>query len=217
MKAVLFDLDGTLIDSLPNIHAAANAVLGEFGLPPLEARIVASFVGMGEKVFVDRLIAATALEEADRPSVLESFMGHYKTEAKKTVTFPGVHQALSQLRNTGVPLGLVTNKPRAPLGPTLDAADLSAFFQVEIAGDDLPKRKPDPLPLFHALEQLNVDGGVYVGDSEIDAATAKAAAMPFVLFTEGIRQASIAELAPDAMFDDFAALPGVISELLGES
>lgn len=216
MKAILFDLDGTLIDSLPNIQAAANAVLSEYSLPPLETQVVGGFVGMGEKVFVDRLIAATALDEADRPSVLQSFIGHYKTEAKKTVTFQGVHEALAQLQQTGVPLGLVTNKPRAPLVPTLEAAGLSVYFDIEIAGDDLPKRKPDPLPLFHALEQLNVDGGVYVGDSEIDAATAKAAGMPFVLFTEGIRRASVSELAPDALFDDFTALPGVIREFLSE-
>jgi phosphoglycolate phosphatase len=214
MQAVLFDLDGTLIDSLPNIQAAANAVLGTYRLPPLEARIVAGFVGMGEKVFVDRLIAATDLQVADRPEILQSFMGHYQTEARKTETFPGVHKALERLRATDIPMGLVTNKPRAPLGPTLAAAGLAGAFDVVLAGDDLAKRKPDPEPLFHALKHLQAESGVYVGDSEIDAATAKAADMPFVLFTEGIRSATVAELDPVAVFDDFNALPDLIADLL---
>lgn len=217
MQAVLFDLDGTLIDSLPNIQAAANAVLAEHDLPPLEAAVVGSFVGMGEVVFVDRLIAATDLDDAERKAVLESFVGHYKIEARKTVTFEGVREALDAVRATGRPMALVTNKPRGPLGPTLEAAGLSMYFDAVIAGDDLPKRKPDPSPVFHALKELGASGGVYVGDSEIDAATAKAANMPFVLFTEGIRQVPVSALNPAATFNDFSNMPDVIAAVLAET
>ncbi|MEM7753742.1 MAG: HAD-IA family hydrolase, partial [Pseudomonadota bacterium] len=166
MRAVLFDLDGTLIDSLPNIRDAANAVLAERGLPALTSETIAGFVGLGEQVFIDRLIGATDLEGAERAWVMERFIGHYRIEAGKTVVFHGVVEALTALHQSGTPVGLVTNKPRAPLGPTLASAGIEAFFDVVVAGDDLPKRKPDPMQLTHAMAQLGVADCVYVGDSE---------------------------------------------------
>ncbi|MEO0917202.1 MAG: phosphoglycolate phosphatase [Pseudomonadota bacterium] len=211
--AAVFDLDGTLIDSLPNVQAAANAVLGESGLPALSAKVVAGFVGRGEGVFVDRLIGATALDRDQRASVMERFIHHYKIEAQKTVTFPGVRAALNELKGQGVPMGLVTNKPRAPLGPTLTAANLDDMFDVVIAGDDLPQRKPDPEPLLQAIRLLGATAGVYVGDSEVDAATAKAANIPFVLFTEGIRQTPVEDMAFAARFDRFENLGACLAGL----
>ncbi|MEL7149698.1 MAG: phosphoglycolate phosphatase [Pseudomonadota bacterium] len=210
MTAVLFDLDGTLIDSLPNVRDAANAVLNRYGLPDLPSGTVAGFVGLGEQVFIDRLIAATDLNAVDRDEIMARFILHYKEEAKKTLLFPGVKSALASLKKKGFALGLVTNKPRAPLEPTLDAAGLRSLFDVVVAGDDLPKRKPDPAQLLHAVEALDVPGAVYVGDSETDAASAQNANMPFVLFTEGIRLSPIEDLPHVACFDDFADLPELI-------
>lgn len=214
MTAVLFDLDGTLIDSLPTIRAAANAVLAEQGVAPLPADVVAGFVGRGEEVFVDRLIATTGLEVEKRPEILASFMGHYKEEARTTRTFDGVLETLSALKAKGIPLGLVTNKPRVPLDATLVAGGLSETFDVVVAGDDLDVRKPDPLPLRHAMTALSAATCVYVGDSETDAATAVNASVPFVLFTEGIRISAIEDIPYDHLFSDFSELPALLERLL---
>jgi phosphoglycolate phosphatase len=207
---VLFDLDGTLIDSLQNVTDAANRVLADWRQAALSPRRVAGFVGLGEQVFIDRLIAATALEEADRAAVLDAFIGYYKEEALKTRLFPHVLDTLGALKNAGVAMGLVTNKPRAPLIPTLASAGIEGLFGVIIAGDDFSKRKPDPMPVHAAMEQMGATRAVYVGDSETDAKTAQNAWLPFVLFTEGIRVSPVEELPHDAAFDDFRALPEIL-------
>ena len=216
MTAVLFDLDGTLIDSLPNVRDAANAVLDQRSLPHLPSETIAGFVGLGEEVFVDKLIAATDLDAGERDWVMTTFIRHYKEEAKKTKLFHGVEKALAVLQGEGVPLGLVTNKPRGPLEPTLEAAALSRFFGAIVAGDDLPKRKPDPMPITHATELLGQTQAIYVGDSETDAATAKNAGVPFVLFTEGIRVTPVHDITHDIAFSDFGMLPEIIRHFVNE-
>ena len=212
--AVLFDLDGTLIDSLPNITDAANAVLIERGLPTLTSSVTVGFVGRGEQVFVDRLIASTDLQLEDRKEILRDFVHHYAIEAEKTVCFEGVTAALQSLASEGYLLGLVTNKPRGPLVPTLEAAQLDAVFGVVVAGDDLATRKPDPAPLLHAMTELNASRCVYVGDSEVDAETAERADVPFVLYTEGIRTAKIDDLKHAAAFSRFENLRPTVEKLL---
>lgn len=212
MIAVIFDLDGTLIDSLPNVRDAANAVLHAFDQPPLDARTVAGFVGLGEQVFVDRLIAATDLEPSSRADILSKFIAEYKRVALETRPFPGVVEVLQAFQNRGVPMGVVTNKPRAPLVPTLEAADLSRYFASVVAGDDLPLRKPDPAPLRHAMAELGVDRCVYIGDTPIDAETAARAGMPFGLFTEGIRTVPLEDISCDFSFSRFGDLPNMLRE-----
>jgi len=213
MAPVLFDLDGTLIDSLPNILTAANSVLSLNNLPPLDAPLVAGFVGLGEEVFVDRLIAATDLSYKDRPRILREFMAAYKEAARATRCFPHVPQMLKELKARGLVLGVVTNKPRAPLVPTLEAAELEQYFDIVMAGDDLPLRKPDPAPLLHAMAELGARTCVYIGDTPIDAETARAAGVPFGLFTEGIRTQPLEEIPHDFAFDDFRELPSMLQAL----
>lgn len=215
MIAVLFDLDGTLIDSLPNVRDAANEVLRAYGEPSLPDKIVAGFVGLGEQVFIDRLIAATNLDSAVRADILDRFIVEYKRVAEETRCFPGVAEALIELKGWGVPMGVVTNKPRAPLIPTLQAASLSNFFESIVAGDDLPVRKPDPAPLRHVMNELGADRCVYIGDTPIDAETAERAGVPFGLFTEGIRTIPIEEITFSFSFDKFVDLPGVLRQTYG--
>lgn len=210
MTPILFDLDGTLIDSLPNIHAAANAVLSANDQPPLEASVVAGFVGLGEGVFVDRLIAATELVLEERPRILSEFMRAYKVAAAETRCFAGVVPMLTDLKEKGLALGVVTNKPRAPLGPTLEAAGLVPFFDVVVAGDDLPVRKPNPEPIRHAMAELGATGCVFIGDTPIDAETAERAGVPFGMFTEGIRTVPTEAIPHDFAFSDFRALPTLL-------
>ncbi|MGI9388854.1 MAG: phosphoglycolate phosphatase, partial [Boseongicola sp.] len=210
MLPVVFDLDGTLIDSLPNVTDAVNGLLAEAGLPSLSQEMVVSFVGRGERVLLDRLIAATDLNAANYDGLLERFIEHYKCAAEETRVFPGVMPTLESLRNDGFQLALCTNKPRAPLIPTLEAAGLNGAFDVVIAGDDLEKRKPDPTPLLHIVSVFRAQSCVYVGDSDVDAETARRADVPFLFFTEGIRTMPIADIRHDAAFSEFSELPELV-------
>ena len=206
MTPIVFDLDGTLIDSLPDVTAAANALLSEYDHTPVSQSQVNGFVGMGEGVFIDRLISATGLEPAKRGEILRCFIGHYKIAAQNTQLFPGSLEALHQLKALGGALALCTNKPQAALTPTLIAGGLDHVFDVIVAGDTLPVRKPNPEPVFHILKELRVDTCLYVGDSEVDAETAKRAGVPFILYTEGIRQSPIEDIPHDRAFSEFSQL-----------
>lgn len=213
MIPVIFDLDGTLIDSLPSLTKAANALLERRGLPPLAAETVSGFIGRGERVFLERLIAATALEAGEFDELLAEYIPLYQIAALETLLMPGVLEALEVLKADGVPLGLVTNKPRAPLLPTLETVALTPYFDVILAGDDLERRKPDPQPLHEAIRRLGAERCIYVGDSEVDAETAGRAGQTFVLYTEGIRGVPVAEIPHEVAFNDFAMLPGIIRHL----
>lgn len=215
MLPVVFDLDGTLIDSLPDIAAAVNVLLAEEGLPPLEVPRVAGFIGHGVQVLMQRLIAATELDAGDHDRLLARFIPIYEEAARETRLMPGAAAALDVLRARGVPLGLCTNKPRAPLLPTLAAAGLEGAFDIVLAGDDLAFRKPDPRTLLHVVQALGAESCVYVGDSPVDAETARAAGVPFALYTEGIRVVPVAEIPHDRAFSDFSELAGVYDALRG--
>jgi len=213
MIPAIFDLDGTLIDSLPSITDAANGLLAEEGLPPLTTDQTTGFVGRGERVFLDRLIAATDLVPEGFDALLPRFIVHYEAAAANTKLIPGAVEAVAALRTSGVKVGLCTNKPRAPLEPTLVAAGLDKAFDVIVAGDDLERRKPDPEPLIFAMDKLGAERCIYVGDSEVDAETAKRASMPFALYTEGIRTTDVADIPHDLAFDDFKELGEVYQKL----
>ena len=213
MIPVIFDLDGTLIDSLPDITLAANDLLAAHDLPPLEATQVAGFVGHGEIAFLQRLIAATDLNPEKFDAILPDFIYRYKAAAKQTRMMPGARQALDTLKEQGVPIGLCTNKPRAALIPTLAAVGLSGTFDTVVAGTDHEKRKPDPALLHLAMTGLGAGRCIYVGDSEVDAETAERAAVPFLLYTKGIRVTPVADIPHDAAFDDFAGLAALCARV----
>lgn len=213
-RAVVFDLDGTLIDSLPDIAAAANALLADHGLDPLPQTQIGGFVGMGERVFLDRLIAATALDAAEYDALMGEFITYYKVSTGLTTVFPGALDAVKALRAEGYKLGICTNKPGVPLAAVLDALDLGQWFDVIIAGDTLPVRKPDPAPLHLAFERMAATTGVYVGDSDVDAETAQRAGVPFAFFTEGIRTKPMDEIPHDRAFDRFEELPAICRDIL---
>lgn len=214
MLPVVFDLDGTLVDSLPGIAEAANAFLAEHGRPGLPVSVIGGFVGRGGDVFLERLLGAGGLDVRMFDSVKPRFLELYVEASRSTRLFPGVSGMLEGFRRAGVPLGLCTNKPSGPLEAVLDATSLGGVFGAVIAGDSLPVRKPDPAPLRHVLQSLGADRGLYVGDSEVDAETAVNAGVPFALFTEGIRSRPIAEIPHDFAFDDFGELAGIHASVM---
>jgi phosphoglycolate phosphatase len=214
MRGVVFDLDGTLIDSLPDVTNAANALLADEGLPPLPQSVVRGFIGWGERVFLDRLIAASDLDAAQYDALMGRFIAHYKKCTGATLVYPGVLDALQALKADGFVLAICTNKPMEPLTSVLEALDLERWFDAVVAGDSLPVRKPDPAPLRFAFEQMGATEGVYVGDSDVDAATAKNAGVPFAFFTEGICTAPHDQIPKDRSFSDFADVPEICRTLM---
>ncbi len=215
LPAVVFDLDGTLIDSVGDIHANLNRALAEIGQAPLSRARVQSFVGNGVPVLIERVAAHLALPSAAHGPLMARFLGLYENDHRLTTIYPGVIEALGALRAAGHPLGLCTNKPEAPTRAILDHLNLAGFFEVVICGDSLPQRKPDPAPLLATGAAL-ARPVLFVGDSEVDCETARAAQVPFLLFTKGYRKSPIAAMPHQARFNAYARLPGLVEKMVGK-
>jgi phosphoglycolate phosphatase len=204
--AVLFDLDGTLIDSAPEIHRAANRAMEAEGLAPLSFADVKSFIGNGVGVLLERCLMAHGLDGSGprHQRLMATFLGDYEDRFTLTTLYPGVADMLDLLSANGHALGICTNKSERPTHAVLAHFNLLHHFAVIVGGDTLPQRKPDPAPL--RLAHTKIGGGqvVFVGDSEVDCETARAAPLPFVLFSGGYRTSSVGTLAPVMAFDHHA-------------
>jgi phosphoglycolate phosphatase len=214
MAAIVFDLDGTLIDSVPDIHFIANEVLNAEGAEPITLAQARSFVGNGAGVFVQKMRALRGLPDADQDRLYEAFVGLYDTAVTRTVPYPGVPELLARLKGDGHRLGVCTNKPISPTKAVLAHLGLDMFFDTVWGGDSLPVRKPDPAPLHAAFEALGEEIRLYVGDSEVDADTAKAAGVPFFLYTEGYRKTLVEEISHRAAFSHFDALYSQLTDVM---
>jgi phosphoglycolate phosphatase len=211
MASLVFDLDGTLIDSAPDILAAANRLLADCDRPPLDLPTLTSFIGNGVPKLVERVMQARSLDMSRHPELYRLMMQHYQEQnSALTRLFEGAREALEALALAGHSLGLCTNKPAAATAEVLRDFGLSGRFQVVIAGDSLATRKPDPQPLlaaFEALQHMGATGPrIYVGDSSFDAETAQRAGIDFALFTRGYRSQPVSALAHRWAFDDYARL-----------
>jgi phosphoglycolate phosphatase len=208
---LVFDLDGTLIDSAPDIHAAANRLLAEEGLPPQSLAAVRAMIGHGVPHLIDRLMQAARMppDAARDAQLVARYIAGYEEAVALTRPYPYVPETLDRLAAAGHRMGLCTNKPLAAVRAVLTHLDLLQHFPVIVAGDSAHPRKPDPAPLHAAIAELGGHPALYIGDHEVDAATARAAAVPFLLFTEGYRTAPATALATRA-FADWRALPALI-------
>jgi phosphoglycolate phosphatase len=211
---IVFDLDGTLIDSAPDIMTGANGILAARGAAPLTLEETKRFIGSGAAVFVTRMREARGLPDSEHDRLLAAFNAGYAGFVGQTAPYPGVPEALAALRARGHRLGLCTNKPVHATRAVLDDLDLAAWFGTIRGGDSLPMRKPDPAPLLSALRAMGDGPAIFVGDSEVDAETAAGAGTPFLLFTEGYRQAPVAALQHRAAFGAFAELPELVAAIL---
>jgi len=214
MGIVIFHLDGTLIDSAPDIRAAGNTVLARHGAAPMDLAEATGFIGNGASVLVQRMIAARGLADDLHPAMLAEFLELYEDAVHLTTLFPGVLQTLDALAAAGHTLGICTNKPEAPTRAVLHHFGLGDRFGAVFGGDTLTVRKPDPAPLLACHGALGGGPVLYVGDSEVDAATADAARLPFALFTRGYRKAAVETLPHAHAFDDFTALPAIVAAMI---
>ena len=192
-RAVLLDLDGTLLDTAPDLAAAANAMLRELALPALAAETVRDFVGQGIGVLVSRCLAAVGRESTGEvhDAALAVFSRQYEVaNGAASIEYPGVRDGLEAMRAAGFPLACVTNKAARFTGPLLDATGLSKYFDAVVTADAVGKRKPHPEPFLAACRMLGVApaDAVVVGDSANDARAAKAAGCRFLLVPYGYRE-----------------------------
>ena len=195
-RAVLFDLDGTLVDTLPDLHAAVCAMLSEIGRPPVARDTTRAYIGKGLRVLIRRLLAGslTATDGEDTPQhaqALAAFRRHYAREnGCHARPYPGVVDGLRALKARGVPLGVVTNKPDVFIAPLLEKTGLAGFFDVLVGGDMLPRIKPDPMPVVWACGRLGAlpKETLFVGDSLNDALAARAAGCPVFLLPYGYNE-----------------------------
>ncbi|VFR69513.1 Phosphoglycolate phosphatase [plant metagenome] len=180
--AALIDLDGTLLDTIPDLAFAANAMRVDLGEAPLREDVLTTFVGKGIENLVRRTLAANLdggeVDEDLMQRGLASFRHHYHlVNGDKAQVYDGVLDGLKALRDQGIALAVVTNKPTEFTEPLLARTGLAGFFQVVVCGDTCAKKKPDPMPLLHACERLGVTPGrsLAIGDSINDAVAARAA------------------------------------------
>uniref|UniRef100_UPI0030D8B08D phosphoglycolate phosphatase n=1 Tax=Pseudomonas sp. EA_35y_Pfl2_R5 TaxID=3088690 RepID=UPI0030D8B08D len=210
---VMFDLDGTLVDSVPDLAAAIDKTLLLLGQPAAGIEQVRDWVGNGARVLVRRALAGGLahehIDEGRAEQALELFMQHYAESHALTQVYPGVQATLDWLREQQVELAIVTNKPERFVAPLLDEKGLGGYFRWIVGGDTLPQQKPDPAALLHVLKLARVDAAqaLFVGDSRNDVLAAKAAGVPCVALSYGYNHGRpIAEENPAHVLDCLSGL-----------
>jgi phosphoglycolate phosphatase len=213
VQAIIFDLDGTLVDSAEDLRAAVNRLLGDLGLRPIEADEIKAMIGDGVLKLVERALVAANGDPAQRDALLPRFLDIYQANpATLTRCYPGVAETLKVLQDRDFRLAVVTNKPVFATHKILEALSLSTFFPVVIGGDSLHKRKPDPAQLLEAAQQLgvNADQTLMVGDNIHDVEAAHAAGMRCVAVSYGYHHRPPSEFNADHLIDRFDELPSLV-------
>ncbi len=210
--AVVFDLDGTLIDSAPGLLMAATEMLERLGLPVPDLGTLIGFIGNGAPVLVAKCLDWAGGDAGLQADALAHFVARLEAEPLRGIApYPGVPSLLAALHARGLGLGLCTNKPAAPTQAILRAVPLGPFDAVA-GGDSLPVRKPDAAPLLHVIAELGTtpDRTLYVGDSVVDWRTAQAAGVDYAHVAGGYQQGPIPDLAPRFFLDRIADLSPLI-------
>lgn len=216
---IVFDLDGTLVDSAPDLIGALNVLLTQEGIAPLPLEEARPFIGHGARWLIERGFTAQGHPVPDErmPEIFDRFIAHYSAHlADHTRPFPGVVACLTQLKAAGAKLSVCTNKITSLAVPILEALDLAKFFDSVIGGDLPPAPKPDARHLTMAIAAAGgrPDRAIMVGDAGTDAGAARAAGVPLVLVSFGYTEVPVAELGPDVLIDHFDHLTEACLRLL---
>jgi len=211
---IIFDFDGTLINSIPDLTLAINKMLSHYNLSPLTVKQVTPFIGNGAKPLVKRsLDCAMNGKKVSEVFLKEAFEIYYSAYKKatcvETYTYPGVMETLNYLNKNGYKMAICTNKPLAFIEPILDKLSIKQFFKYWIGEDSLPEKKPDAAPLLHLASKMNtiIEKCIMVGDSKNDILAAKNAGMDNIGVSYGYNyNESIADFNPTVVVDNFSDL-----------
>ncbi len=208
LHSIVFDLDGTLIDSIPDVLAAVNRALADWNRRPLTRPELESLLGPGAESMIQGAFELTGKPEslAERNRCIARYLEHYMADPTgHTIVFDGVRRLLDEAKSAGLPMGICTNKPSMTTLPVLDGLGLTDYFRAVVPGDSLPQRKPDGRHVLTTLERMGVPaaGSVFVGDSIADVSAARDAGLPVIAVKFGY---AVNDLKADAFlahFDDF--------------
>jgi phosphoglycolate phosphatase len=223
LHGVLFDLDGTLLDTVDAITAALNQALAEQRLGPLAVTQVREMIGRGGPMLIERALAQLGIpmDAAGQASLLQRYFLHYEhveaSDERGARVYPGVSDCLCELQRLGLQLAVVTNKQKQFAIGLLRRLGLNEWIQVVIGGDSCARRKPDPQPLQVACEAMQVEAGhaLMVGDSVNDVLAARAAGLPVVCVPYGYNEGNDPRALPcDAFVETLAELPALLTAAL---
>ncbi len=218
LRAAIVDLDGTLVDTLGDFTTALAGMLQELALPPIAPEAVARMVGKGSEHLIRAVLAQVGADAgALYPSAWEAYQRHYLAiNGRHSTVFEGAAQALRRLREQGLKLACVTNKPQAFTEPLLRAKGLDRCFDVVFGGDAFERKKPDPLPLLEAARALGAAPAqtLVIGDSSNDAQAARAAGCPVVLVTFGYNHGEpVQAVDADGYLNSWIGLDALLARL----
>ena len=209
---LIFDLDGTLVDTKQDLTNAVNATRARMGLPALDEQLVSSYVGDGAPTLIRRVLAPEASEEA-LTRALEFFLAYYgEHKLDCTRPYPGVREALERLSRAGVQMAVLTNKPVRVSQAILEGLSLDRYFARIYGGNSFEQKKPDPVGVETLLAELGVERerAMIVGDSAIDVRTARNASVKVCGVTYGFQPETLAAEPPDVVVDSLAQLADII-------
>ncbi|MGB8062999.1 MAG: HAD-IA family hydrolase [Candidatus Sulfotelmatobacter sp.] len=224
IKLVIFDLDGTLIDSRLDLVHSVNAALRHIGRPELPDHVIASYVGDGAPILIQRALRDETVDQAIIRKGLEFFLSYYREhKLDHTIVYPGIVEALAAIQNSGIQnarnghprkLAVLTNKPVNPSRAIVEALKLAPYFSQVYGGNSFATKKPDPEGALRLLEEIGVSAGqaAMVGDSHTDVETGKNAGLWTVGVTYGFAPQTLADASPDVLVDH----PHELAELFSE-
>jgi len=216
-ELIMIDVDGTLVDSVPDLAWCVDETMKQIGLPERGEKAVRNWVGNGVIRLVERAIA----NDLDAPHDAELFAKampifnelYAENTSKRSVLYPGVQEGMDYLKSTGIKIGCITNKDARFTLPILNDLGIRDYFEIVICGDTLEKKKPDPLPLLHGAKELGTqpEKSLMLGDSTSDVKAARAAGFNIICMSYGYNHgADIRDSNPDAVIDSFVELKSLI-------
>jgi len=219
IKAILLDLDGTLLHSAPDLAEAANCMLRDMNRPAVSQALLMSYIGNGISWLVKRALTGDMHAEPDvglYQQALPVFEQHYTVLSLRSKPFDGVFAGLDAMREAGFRMGCITNKSECYTLPLLDTSGLAQYFEIVVSGDSLPEKKPHPMPLLHASKFLGAspEQVLMIGDSRHDVAAARAAACPVFCVPYGYNHGkSVDGLDVDAVIPNLSTALSLIQRI----